>query len=386
LLRLQKHLSETRLQGLDILVGGNIPVASGLSSSTALTVATALAISHVNGIDLELEHLVNLCAEAEWFVGTRGGHGDHAAMIFASPQTVNVFEFNPLRRIGEVPFPGDYTVLICHSGIAAHKSAEAQQTFNLRVACYHIALEWLNRAHQTRQWSCQSLRDLRPDALKVSLADFYRLIHSVPQNLSGEQVKQEFGKVYQRFVSVQADSRRLAFPVRDVLMYGIAEMERSYRFVAALRDEDEVAIRRLMQISHDGDRISRRVNGETTPFRLHYDDQTMQDLIERAGKGDPSAAPYLQPGRYACSTPELDTLVDIAMDTEGVIGAQMCGAGLGGSVMVLVHREQVQACAKRINELYYKPRNMEPRMFLATGGQRACVLQFPDENTKQPDP
>ena len=50
-----------------------------------------------------------------------------------------------------------------------------------------------------------------------------------------------------------------------------------------------------------------------------------------------------QPGRYACSLPMIERMVDAATATEGVAGAQLAGAGLGGCLMVLVRREAVPA-------------------------------------------
>jgi hypothetical protein len=35
-----------------------------------------------------------------------------------------------------------------------------------------------------------------------------------------------------------------------------------------------------------------------------------------------------QPGSYHCSLPEIDRMVHISLQTEGVVGAQLAGAGL----------------------------------------------------------
>lgn len=45
------------------------------------------------------------------------------------------------------------------------------------------------------------------------------------------------------------------------------------------------------------------------------------------------------PGRYGCSTQAIDRIVDRSSLTEGVIGAQITGAGLGGCAVVLVRSE-----------------------------------------------
>ena len=38
---------------------------------------------------------------------------------------------------------------------------------------------------------------------------------------------------------------------------------------------------------------------------------------------------HWQPGSYRCSVPEIDHMVDLALRVEGVVGAQLAGAGLG---------------------------------------------------------
>jgi galactokinase len=48
-----------------------------------------------------------------------------------------------------------------------------------------------------------------------------------------------------------------------------------------------------------------------------------------------------QPGGYACSTKEIDYIVDVVNQIDGVIGAQLAGAGLGGCVMILAKENSV---------------------------------------------
>lgn len=55
---------------------------------------------------------------------------------------------------------------------------------------------------------------------------------------------------------------------------------------------------------------------------------------------------------YEVSCNELDTLVDIARDTDGVYGARMMGGGFGGCTINLVDRAQVAAFTKRIKKEY----------------------------------
>ncbi len=65
---------------MDIVVSGNIPLAAGLSSSSSLVVGAAEATIAINGLETFPAQFVDLCGEGEWFVGTRGGSADHAAI------------------------------------------------------------------------------------------------------------------------------------------------------------------------------------------------------------------------------------------------------------------------------------------------------------------
>ena len=55
---------------------------------------------------------------------------------------------------------------------------------------------------------------------------------------------------------------------------------------------------------------------------------------------------------YEVSTPELDTLVEIAAATPGVVAARLTGAGLGGCTVNLIERAQAEAAASAILRRY----------------------------------
>jgi galactokinase len=62
------------LGGLDITIHGDIPQGSGLSSSAALEIATALAVQNLFHIEMDKEELAKLAQEAEnEFVGVKSG-------------------------------------------------------------------------------------------------------------------------------------------------------------------------------------------------------------------------------------------------------------------------------------------------------------------------
>ena len=66
--------------GFDLEVSGNIPIAAGLSSSSALTVGSVMAISHMSEIRLSTEEIALTAYDAEVAeFGESGGNMDHLA-------------------------------------------------------------------------------------------------------------------------------------------------------------------------------------------------------------------------------------------------------------------------------------------------------------------
>src|SRR5271170_4196759 len=71
---LQLDQGEFRLRGANLLIESEVPIGAGLSSSAAIEVATALALSDQSGWSPDRVQLAQLCQRAEnEFVGARVG-------------------------------------------------------------------------------------------------------------------------------------------------------------------------------------------------------------------------------------------------------------------------------------------------------------------------
>ena len=354
LLRLQHECPEVRLQGMDCVVTGNIPMGAGLSSSSALVVAFAEAAVALNGLDVEMQDFVDLCGEGEWFVGSRGGSADHAAIRTSKVRYVSRIGFFPFRLEGEVPFPSDLQVVITHSGSKAVKSAGARDVFNQRVACYELAQLVLRRLWPPAA-GMEHLRDLAPGRLQVDVADIYNALRLLPVRPSRRQIRrllpQQDRDELDRVFATHANQG--GYDMRGVALFGIAECVRSKRFADLLAQGDLPSVRRLMTASHNGDRRWQfRPDGSVSRYLVRTDDAALARLA--SGHAELSS----QPGRYACSTRAIDQLVDIADSTDGVVGAQLAGAGLGGCMMILVRRSAKPALMERLRREFYEPNGL----------------------------
>jgi len=118
--------------GLDAIVDSTIPVAAGLSSSSALVIATALAIAHTNELEIPPLELAGRMAAAERYVGTQGGGMDQAISLLAQSGTASRIDFDPLR-VTAVPIPPAWRFIVAHSLSAAEKSGRVQAVYNQRT-------------------------------------------------------------------------------------------------------------------------------------------------------------------------------------------------------------------------------------------------------------
>ena len=122
----------TSLRGFDAMVSSNIPIASGLSSSSALMMASALMILDLNDVAISAHQLMELMAGAEHYVGTRGGGMDQAICIGAQPRSASRIDFNPLR-ITPIPVPSNWRFVIASSLVQAEKSGAVRDAYNNRT-------------------------------------------------------------------------------------------------------------------------------------------------------------------------------------------------------------------------------------------------------------
>ncbi|MCS6831611.1 MAG: NTP transferase domain-containing protein [bacterium] len=363
--RLQAHFADYTLPGFNLTAGGDVPIGAGLSSSSAVVVATMEALLYLNRFELPPEQFVELCGEAEWYVGTRGGAGDHAAMKFAQRDAVVTMRFFPLRVVAVAPFPQGYRFLVCHSHQQAKKTAGARDQFNHRVACYHLGREWLKHTFPHLAPRIEHLRDVNTEQLNVSLAELYRLLMHLPELAERQQLLERLPAERVMPYLGTHDEKLHRYPLRPVVVFGLAECERSRRTANLLQEGRIELFARWMNCSHDGDRVARwDEKGDTfAPFTVDYSDAILQRLAERAERNPLEADLVWQPGAYACSTPEIDWMVDVALRVPGVLGAQILGAGLGGCILVLVQEHACDAVQVALIERYYAPRGLEPEMF-----------------------
>ena len=368
------------LLGMNLFINGTIRAAAGLSSSSAVVVAAMEACNRINRLNMTDMDIVEACHIAEWYVGTRGGGGDHAAIKFAKRRSVTHIGSFPLS-VEVIPFPEGYCAVLCDSLVAAAKTAGARNTFNQRVAAYELALLLLRKRFPQYRAAMGRLRDINPAALNVDEGTIYQLLKALPQAAERAELadaladqSQELERIFRSHTSVPGGYR-----IRQVCLYGIAECLRSARAVELLRSGDVVGFGELMTTSHDGDRVRRSAAPGSEPLSKDLPDAELDRLTADSRSTDPlrreRARLFRQPGGYDVSCDEVDSMVDIALAVPGVIGARLVGAGLGGCIVVLAPDECGTAVIRAMQDHYYTPRGLPGSAQLCPGVGGSGILE-----------
>jgi N-acetylgalactosamine kinase len=382
MLRLQHRYQDVRVRGINMALSGNVPIAAGLSSSSTIVVATLQAAIALNGFELTSQQFIDLCGEGEWFVGSRGGAGDHAAIYLGQRGKIAHVGYLPFRVEKIIDAPPGYQVVIANSHVKAAKSATARHEFNARIAAYNLGFALLKQ-RSPEIAELEYLRDLNPAHLGCTPSDVYRWLLKVPERMTRKDFQNMLSREHRELVeaSFATHAEPPAYWPRGVLLFGIAEILRSGLCPELIESGQVETLGRLMKVSHDGDRVSRPgPDGSYQAVAESPSDQLLQRLIADLASENPNrvlmAQLYMQPGYYACSTPEIDQMVDIASAVPGVAGAQIAGAGLGGCIMVLVKKESVETLRRALAAKYYRPRGLEPAAMLCTTVEGAGLVEF----------
>jgi N-acetylgalactosamine kinase len=347
------------LRGMNVFVHGNVRPASGLSSSSSIVVATMEACIRVNNLKLSPTQMAEAGQLAEWYVGTRGGGGDHAAITFSRKGCVAHIGSFPVT-VDMIPFPDDYVAVLCNSLVVAAKTAGARNLFNQRVAGYELGLLLLQKHFPSLAPKMPHLRDVNPDTLGVDEGEIYQMLKVLPEVADRDELAaalanrpRDLERIFRSHKPVPGGYR-----VRQVCVYGMAECRRSEKAVEMLRGGDVAGFGELINLSHDGDRITHVVNGERLPLEKPLPDAALDRLTSAVRAGDESARLFRQPGGYDASCEELDIMVDTVKPLDGVVGAGLVGAGLGGCIVALAHKDAADDVIAAIEKHYCRPRSL----------------------------
>ncbi len=160
--RLARNFPDARC-GVDLAFTSDLPIAAGMSSSSALMIAVFVALAKSNDLRSseefrraifsreELASYLGTVENGESFrslegdagVGTFGGSQDHTAIMCAESGHIVQYSFSPVRREAAYVLPPEVTFVVGACGVLAEKTAGAREGYNRAAALVrHLVASW----------------------------------------------------------------------------------------------------------------------------------------------------------------------------------------------------------------------------------------------------
>lgn len=343
---LNRYFCQPHFPGMDMLVSSNLPIAAGLSSSSALVVACGLAYLHILGHSLDNGvsriELAEIMAEAEHFVGTRGGGMDQAVILNGSKNHACKIDFFPLR-VEVAPLPEGCAVMVCDSLVKVKKSGAALARYNAGPRLCALACALVER----------QLRDDFEESIELDrLGDLWYGPLCLTHREAADICSRAIPAPLMTLAEVAARLRCRPAQIRDRWLGDLPEPPEGFNLQARLRHQcteyRRVETARDALLAGDSEEFGRLMNAS-----------------HESCAND-----------FQISSPELDALVN-ASRAAGAIGARLTGAGFGGATVNLVPERICDQFVEHISAAYYQERQGHdgpPPVFVARASDGAGYL------------
>jgi galactokinase len=151
------------LRGADIAFGSDLPPDAGMSSSSALVVATFIALSKANDLrsNTAFRSMISSGEELAAYLGAVengrpfrdlegdvgagifGGNQDQTAILVSEPGQLARFAWDPVRREALIPIPPGFVFALGATGVHAPKSGAARAKYNrVSLAAQRLVELW----------------------------------------------------------------------------------------------------------------------------------------------------------------------------------------------------------------------------------------------------
>jgi len=277
--------------GLDILLFGNIPNGSGLSSSASVEVVTGVMLKDMFGFDVTMTDIALLGQYAENnFNGVNCGIMDQFAIAMGK---------------------ADHAIFLDTSDLSYKYAPIALEGKKIVIASSNKKRGLGDSKYNERRSECETaLRELQ------TVLDISSL---------GELTEEAFEAAREVITSPVCVRRA---------RHAVYENQRTIKAVEALEANNLKLFGQLMNESH----LSLKEDYEVTGI-------------------------------------ELDTLVEKAWDTKGVIGSRMTGAGFGGCTVSIVEESQTEHFIEHVGSEYRKIIGYSADFYVVDVGEGARVLK-----------
>ena len=210
-------------KGADIGLVGDLPLAAGMSSSSAVSVGFYYALADVNGLDHRPEYTANIHApedlagylgtvengrtfgtlRGDTGVGLAGGSEDQTAILCCRAGELSQYSFCPVRHERQIPLPPDWIFAVAVSGVVADKNAAAQEKYNRAARRVDDVMRlWREATGRTDLWLADAI-DSDPGAVE----QMRRILATAPA-------------LSERFEQFYVESTEIIPAVGDLLAHG----------------------------------------------------------------------------------------------------------------------------------------------------------------------
>jgi galactokinase len=277
------------LRGANLVIDGQVPIGSGLSSSAAIEVTTALALTSLGGVTIPLLEVARLCQRAEnTYTGARCGIMDQFVSCFGKQDHALMLDCRSLEAT-YLQLSPNVCLVICNT-MVRHELATGEYN-ERRASCERVVETIAKFRPEVRALRDLTLEDLEHYQNQISSVDFRRCRHVITEN---DRVK---------------DAK------------------------AALESADLARFGELMYLSHDS---------------LDQD--------------------------YEVTCRELNIMVKLAREFEGVYGARMTGGGFGGCTITLVESKVVPEFRATVAREYEKLTGLSPQIVVSAAAAGASEV------------
>jgi galactokinase len=168
------------VQGASLLIQGEVPLGAGLSSSAAIEVSTALALTAMSGIEVPRLVLAKLCQRAEnEYSGARCGIMDQFISCFGQSDHALMLDCRDLSY-KPVPIPQGAKLVICNT-MVKHELAGGE--YNQRRASCEAGVAFLKQSSpKIRALRDVTLQNLEQNRAALSDGVYRRCRHVISEN------------------------------------------------------------------------------------------------------------------------------------------------------------------------------------------------------------
>lgn len=354
-----EFINSFKIKKINLLVTGNIPCASGLSSSSALTVASALVALKIFRLEKFFSkfEIANATINYERSVGTACGGMDQTISICAEKSKAKLIEFTPRLASKTVDLPQNLSFIIANSLTESAKISTLAYRYNKRVVENKLGLAIIAKKLSLDyipeiliELKIQKNTSLSFDLLKQCILQYLKHeeynLEEIKLELNGEE---NINKVLQKVPYYQEVlSKNNSYALQRRLIHVCEEAERVEKFYSLCENKHE----------------------------------NKCDIIANLGKLMNDSHISCK-NLYECSSTELDDLVSFTL-SKGALGARLTGAGWGGCIVIMVETSDLDSMLKHLKGYYQtnfhikfddENLNTDDYFFFTKASQGACILE-----------